>query len=91
MSLHPPIDLFMSVGLLFPPQRRFHSACYKSFRNLADGVGGGMIRCLYFLVCPPLVLRYFIQFQQYLRVFDPISLGLPFLDQCSQFLPLFFC
>ena len=38
-----------------------------------------MIRFLYFVICPLLILRYFIQFQQYLRVFDPISLGLPLL------------
>ena len=48
-----------------------------------------MICFFYFVVCPLLVLWYFIQFQQYLRVFDPISLGPPLLDQRFQFLAFF--
>lgn len=81
----------MTVGLLFPPQRRFQAACYEPFCDLADRAGGGMIRILDLIVCPPLVFRYFIQLQQDLRVFDPISLGLSFLDQPSQVLPFLVC
>ena len=48
-----------------------------------------MMCFFYFVVCPLLVLWYFIQFQQYLRVFDPIPLGLPSLDRRFQFLTFF--
>ena len=57
-----------------------------------------MICFFYFVVCPLLVLWYFIQFQQYLRVFDPIPPGsslfgpaLPVLDVLPPLVARYIC
>ena len=88
MSLHSPIYLFVSVDLLLPPQCCLYTASYKSFRYLADRVGCGMIRFLYFGVCPLPIFWYFIQFQQYLGMFDPVSLSSSLFYQLPQHFPL---
>lgn len=78
MRLYSPVYLLMPVLLLFPPQCRFYSASYKSFGDLTDRVRRSVIRFLYLIVRPFLVFWDFIQFQQYLGVFDSICLGSPF-------------
>ena len=44
----------------------------------------------YFGVCPLPIFWYLIQLQQYLGMFDPISLGSAFCDQLLQHIPFFF-